>query len=248
MTTPPTARADGRDARALRPVAFQRGFAPNADGSVLARFGNTRVLCTVCAVPGVPNWMQGRGEGWLTAEYAMLPASVSGRRKREGDRRDGRSMEIQRLIGRSLRAALDMSGLPGVTLAVDCDVVQADGGTRCASITGAMVALHDALRSMADRGQLSHWPLRTWLAAVSVGLQDDRPLLDLDYREDVAADVDLNVVATGDGRIVEVQGTAEGRPFSRAQHDAMLSLALEGTLELHRIQREAVEPLSVARP
>jgi len=248
VTTSASARIDGRDPRELRPVHFQRGFAPNADGSVLATFGNTRVLCTVCAVSGVPNWMQSRGVGWLTAEYAMLPASVTGRRKREGDRRDGRSMEIQRLIGRSLRAALDMSGLPGVTLAVDCDVIQADGGTRCASITGAMVAMHDALRSMADRGQLSHWPLRSWLSAVSVGLQDDQPLLDLNYREDVAADVDLNVVSTADGRIVEVQGTAEGRPFSRAQHDAMLTLALEGTVELNRLQREAVEPVLLARP
>ncbi len=248
MTTSPTARADGRGPAELRPVAFQRGFAPNADGSVLASFGHTRVLCTVCVTPGVPNWMQGRGEGWLTAEYAMLPASVSGRRKREGERRDGRSMEIQRLIGRSLRAALDMSGLPGMTLAVDCDVIQADGGTRCASITGAMLALHDALRSMADRGQLSHWPLRSWLAAVSVGLDEDRPLLDLNYQEDVGADVDLNVVATGDGRIVEVQGTAEGRPFSRPQFDTMLSLALEGTQELNRLQREAADSLLTMRP
>ncbi len=233
------ARADGRESRQLRPVRFHRGFAPNAEGSVLAEFGNTRVLCTVCAVSGVPNWMQGRGEGWLTAEYAMLPASVTGRRKREGDRRDGRSMEIQRLIGRSLRAALDMTGLPGLTLAIDCDVVQADGGTRCASITGSMVALHDALRKLADRGQLAHWPLRSWLSAVSVGLLEDQVLLDLDYREDVRAGVDMNVVATSDGRIVEIQGTAEGEPFSRVQHDALLSLAMEGTQELNRLQREA---------
>lgn len=247
MTDASHARSGGRGSRDLRRVAFQRGFSPNADGSALVSFGDTRVLCTVCAVPGVPNWMQGRGVGWLTAEYAMLPASVGGRRKREGDRRDGRSMEIQRLIGRALRAALDMSGLPGVTLAVDCDVIQADGGTRCASITGAMVALHDALRGLGDRGQLSHWPLRSWLSAVSVGLVEDRPLLDLDYREDVAAEVDMNVVATGDGRIVEVQGTAEGRPFSRPQHDALLDLALEGTRELNRLQREAVETPAGAR-
>lgn len=231
----------------MRPLRFTRGFAPHAEGSVLVETGNTRVLCTVCAVSGVPNWMQSRGEGWLTAEYSMLPGSVVGRRKREGAQRDGRSTEIQRLIGRSLRAAVDPTGFPNFTLAIDCDVIQADGGTRCASITGAMVALHDALRVLGDRGQLTHWPLRNWIAAVAVGLVDGHPVLDLDYREDSRAAVDLNVVATGDGRIVEVQGTAEGEAFTRTQHEAMLNLAFEGLTQLHRLQKAAVESAAPVR-
>jgi ribonuclease PH len=241
------ARSHNRGPGDLRPLRFIRGFAPHAEGSVLVEAGNTRVLCTVCAVSGVPSWMQSRGEGWLTAEYSMLPGSVIGRRKREGAQRDGRSTEIQRLIGRSLRAAVDPTGFPNVTLAIDCDVIQADGGTRCASITGAMVALHDALRVLGDRGQVTHWPLRNWIAAVAVGLLDGQPTLDLDYREDSRAAVDLNVVATGDGRIVEVQGTAEGEAFSRAQHEALLNLAFEGLAHLHRMQKAAVESAAPVR-
>ncbi len=247
MTPSLLPRSHGRGAGDLRPIAFQRGFAPHAEGSVLIAAGNTRVLCTVCAVSGVPTWMQSRGEGWLTAEYAMLPGCVAGRRKRESDKRDGRSMEIQRLIGRSLRAAVDPTGFPNLTLAVDCDVIQADGGTRCASITGAMIALHDALRALGDRGQLAHWPLRAWIAAVSVGLVEDAPMLDLDYREDVRAAVDMNVVAAADGRLIEVQGTAERGSFTRAQHDAMLDLASAGLGQLHRLQRGAVESAAPAR-
>ncbi len=247
MTTPTLARSFGRAVTDLRPMKFVRGFAPNAEGSVLVEAGNTRVLCTVCAVAGVPSWMQSRGEGWLTAEYSMLPGSVSGRRKREGAQRDGRSSEIQRLIGRSLRAAVDPTGFPNLTLAVDCDVVQADGGTRCAAITGAMVALHDALRALAARNALTQWPLRNWIAAVSVGLVQGTPFLDLDYAEDSRAGVDMNVVAGADGRIVEVQGTAEREAFTREQHDALLSLALDGVARLHRLQRLAVESPATAR-
>jgi ribonuclease PH len=247
MTTTLPTRSEGRTPADLRALRFQRGFAPHAEGSVLVEAGRTRVLCTVCAVPGVPSWMQSRGEGWLTAEYSMLPGSVLGRRKREGAQRDGRSTEIQRLIGRSLRAAVDPTGFPNLTLAVDCDVIQADGGTRCASITGAMVALHDALRALSGRNALTHWPLRNWIAAVSVGIVHGVPVLDLDYAEDSRAAVDMNVVGAADGRLIEVQGTAEGEAFTREQHDAMLSLAQDGLTRLHRLQRLAVEAPAAAR-
>jgi len=222
-------RNDGRTPDQLRPLEFQRGFHSNAEGSVLVCAGNTKVLCTVSITDSVPSWRKGSGQGWLTAEYAMLPGSVVGRKRREFQKRDGRSVEIQRLIGRALRAALDMRGFPNSTLNIDCDVLQADGGTRCASICGAMVAVHDALKVLDTRGKLQSWPLRRWIGAVSVGHVGDKVLLDLDYSEDSTADVDMNVIATADGQLVEVQGTAEGEPFDRGVHDALLDMALSGT-------------------
>jgi ribonuclease PH len=202
-------------------------------------------LCTASVTNGVPSWRRESGKGWLTAEYAMLPGSVVGRKRREHQRRDGRSIEIQRLIGRALRAAVDMRGFPNVTINVDCDVLQADGGTRCASICGAMVAIHDALKVLDTRGKLVSWPLRNWVTAVSVGHVGDRELLDLDYSEDSTADVDMNVIATDSGDLVEVQGTAEGEPFSRAVHDRLLDLALKGTAEIAAAMKAAVaEPVN----
>ena len=235
-------RNDGRQPNQLRPLSFQRGFASNAEGSVLVSAGDTRVLCTASIASGVPSWRRDSGEGWLTAEYAMLPGSVIGRKRREFQRRDGRSVEIQRLIGRSLRAAVDMRGFPNHTIHLDCDVVQADGGTRCASICGAMVALHDALKVLDERGKLTSWPLVRWIAAVSVGFDGERELLDLDYSEDSTAEVDMNVIATDGGELVEVQGTAEGEPFSREVHDRMLTLALAGTSEIAAAMQAAVQP------
>ena len=237
-------RNDGRTPDQLRPLEFQRGFHSNAEGSVLVSAGDTRVLCTVSITPGVPSWRKESGKGWLTAEYAMLPGSVVGRKKREFQRRDGRSVEIQRLIGRSLRAALDLRGFPNFTLNVDCDVLQADGGTRCASICGAMLAMHDALKVLDQRGKLLSWPLRRWIAAVSVGHVDGSILLDLDYSEEFRADVDMNVIATGEGELVEVQGTAEGEPFTREVHDRMLDLALVGTTEIVARMRALVDPVT----
>jgi ribonuclease PH len=238
-------RNDGRSPDQLRPLSFHRGFTLNAEGSVLVSAGNTRVLCTASVTNGVPSWRRESGKGWLTAEYAMLPGSVVGRKRREHQRRDGRSIEIQRLIGRALRAAVDMRGFPNVTINVDCDVLQADGGTRCASICGAMVAIHDALKVLDTRGKLVSWPLRNWVTAVSVGHVGDRELLDLDYSEDSTADVDMNVIATDSGDLVEVQGTAEGEPFSRAVHDRLLDLALKGTAEIAAAMKAAVaEPVN----
>ena len=238
-------RNDGRSPDQLRPLSFHRGFTLNAEGSVLVSAGNTRVLCTASVTNGVPSWRRESGKGWLTAEYAMLPGSVVGRKRREHQRRDGRSIEIQRLIGRALRAAVDMRGFPNVTINVDCDVLQADGGTGCASICGAMVAIHDALKVLDTRGKLVSWPLRNWVTAVSVGHVGDRELLDLDYSEDSTADVDMNVIATDSGDLVEVQGTAEGEPFSRAVHDRLLDLALKGTAEIAAAMKAAVaEPVN----
>lgn len=234
-------RTHGRSPDQLRPLEFLRGFHSNAEGSVLVCAGDTKVLCTASITAGVPSWRRESGKGWLTAEYAMLPGSVVGRKRREFQKRDGRSVEIQRLIGRSLRAALDMRGFPSHTLNVDCDVLQADGGTRCASICGAMLAVHDALKVLDTRGKLQSWPLRRWIGAVSVGHVDDRTLLDLDYSEDSTADVDMNVIATGEGAIVEVQGTAEGEPFVRSVHDEMLDLALAGTTEIVARMRALAE-------
>jgi ribonuclease PH len=236
-------RNDGRRPDQLRPLSFQRAFTSNAEGSVLVSAGETRVLCTASVTNGVPSWRRESGKGWLTAEYAMLPGSVIGRKRREFQRRDGRSVEIQRLIGRALRAAVDMRGFPNVTINLDCDVLQADGGTRCASICGAMVALHDALKVLDTRGKLVSWPLRNWVAAVSVGHVGSRELLDLDYSEDSTADVDMNVIATDSGDLVEVQGTAEGEPFARDVHDRLLDLALAGTGEIIAAMRNAVDPV-----
>lgn len=234
-------RFDGRAPDALRPVRFALRYTDTAEGSVLAEFGRTRVLCTVSAVPGVPAFQMNRKEGWLTAEYSMLPGAVEGRKTRELGKRDGRSVEIQRLIGRALRAVTDLSAFASWTLYADCDVLQADGSTRAAAITGASLALHEALRSLASRGQLSHWPMRDWVAAVSVGLVGGEPALDLNYGEDYEAEVDMNVVTTASGRIVEIQATGEKQVFERAAFDRLLDLALRGTAQLHALQKAAAE-------
>jgi ribonuclease PH len=233
-------RIDGRKANELRPVEVIRGFTSGTPGSVLIRCGRTSVLCTAGLQPGVPEWKRGSGTGWCTAEYDMLPGSTSPRRVRNRVRIDGRTHEIQRLIGRSLRAVVDMSILGENSIWVDCDVLQADGGTRTASVTGAYVALADALRAARRDGLLKASPLRDSVAAVSVGLLNGRAMLDLCYTEDSAADVDLNVVVTGSGQFVEVQGTGEHRGFSKAEFDRMLRLATGGIRQLLAIQDRAL--------
>jgi len=229
----------GRPNESLRPVTLERGVAPYAEGSCLASFGNTRVLCTASVEQGVPGWKKGTGEGWLTAEYAMLPRATHTRTPRE--RRDigGRTQEIQRLIGRSVRAMLDGYRFGEYTIKVDCDVLQADGGTRTAAITGASVAVVDAFAWMVAQGKLRESPVRRRVAAVSVGIVDGEPRLDLEYEEDVRAAVDMNVVMSGD-RFVEVQGTGEHGTFDRAELDALLGLAVSGIAELGRRQEEAL--------
>jgi ribonuclease PH len=227
---------DARKADALRPVAIHRGFTDMTPGSVLIEMGRTRVLCTVAFDEDVPPWMQAAGAGWVTAEYAMLPGSSRERVKRTAIS-GGRTKEIQRLIGRSLRAVVDAEVMGPLTARIDCDVLQADGGTRTASITGAWIALADAFDARVAQGRLDASPILDHVAAVSVGIVGDAVLLDLEYEEDVGADVDANVVMTGAGGLVEVQGTAEGDPFSREQLDQMLDLATAGIEELVRIQR-----------
>ncbi|MFQ5536691.1 MAG: ribonuclease PH [Gemmatimonadota bacterium] len=235
-----TPRADGRDADRLRPLTLQVGVAPYAEGSCLISAGNTRVLCTASVAAGVPRWREASGAGWVTAEYAMLPRATHTRTRRERDGVKGRTQEIQRLIGRSLRSVTDLKGMGPSTVTVDCDVLQADGGTRTAAITGAWVALHLAGEWMTGEGWTDRNPVRDQVAAVSVGVVEGEVRLDLDYREDSTAQVDMNVVATGEGRLVEVQGTAEGHPFSREALDEMLDLALSGIEELAAAQRRAV--------
>jgi ribonuclease PH len=239
-----TTRADGRTPAALRPVTIERGWSRQAEGSALISFGNTRVLCTASFTNGVPRWMGGKGRGWVTAEYAMLPRSTNERMDRESvkGRIGGRTHEISRLIGRSLRAVVDMKALGENTIVIDCDVLQADGGTRTAAITGAYVALADALewgRAHRFIGQKAT-PLIDSVSAVSVGIIDGEPMLDLAYVEDVRAETDMNVVVTGRGLFVEVQGTAEGAPFDRRELDSLLDLALAGTSELAEVQRAAL--------
>ena len=223
-------RSDGRSADELRPIVFQRDFTEMADGSVLVSFGRTRVLCTASVDPGVPRWMKGRGKGWVTAEYSMLPGSSPERVNREAarGRQSGRTQEIQRLIGRSLRAGTDAAKLGERPGSCDCDVLQADGGTRTAAITGAYVALHDSFTRLVAAGHIDQHPMIEACAAVSVGVIDGVPSLDLPYEEDVAAEVDMNVVMTESGRFVEVQGTAEGQPFSRDHLHELLDLATSG--------------------
>ncbi len=246
MTTPAAPlslpRADGRADDELRPVRFTRGWLDHAAGSVLVEFGRTRVLCAASATEGVPRWRKGSGLGWVTAEYAMLPASTNTRSDRESvkGRIGGRTHEISRLVGRSLRAVIDYAALGENTIVVDCDVLQADGGTRTAAITGAYVALADAVAHLRGAGALVGEPLLGSVAAVSVGIIDGVPRLDLPYEEDVRAETDMNVVMTGDGRFVEVQGTAEGAAFDRAELDALLGLATAGCATLTRLQREAL--------
>ncbi|MFC2973217.1 ribonuclease PH [Azotobacter bryophylli] len=232
-------RPSGRAADQLRPIRITRNYTKHAEGSVLVEFGDTKVICTVSVESGVPRFLKGQGKGWLTAEYGMLPRATGERTQREASRgkQGGRTLEIQRLIGRSLRAALDMSKLGENTLYVDCDVIQADGGTRTASITGSMVALVDALSVLKKRGGLKGDPLKQMVAAVSVGIYQGEPVLDLDYPEDSAAETDLNVVMTDAGGFIEVQGTAEGEPFQPEELNAMLALASRGVRELFELQR-----------
>ena len=236
-------RHDGRACNDLRPVSFVRGYTRYAPGSVLVQFGHTRVLCTATVEEGIPRWLQGKGSGWVTAEYGMLPSATHSRCAREATkgRPTGRTMEIQRLIGRALRSVVDLTALGEISILVDCDVLQADGGTRTAAITGAYVALCDALASLRRQGRLAKDPLRDSVAAISVGLVDGLPCLDLNYEEDSAAEVDMNVVVTGSGLLVEVQGTAEKTPFSIAQMDAMRDLALKGCAELCHLQQSCLE-------
>ena len=237
-------RSDGRRAGELRPISIERGWSAQAEGSALISFGNTKVLCTASFTPGVPRWLAGKGTGWVSAEYGMLPRSTNDRMDRESvkGKLGGRTHEISRLIGRSLRGVVDFSALGENTILLDCDVLQADGGTRTASITGAYVALVDALAWASAAGHISNGAavVRDSVAAISVGIVDGEPLLDLNYVEDVAADTDMNVVVTGRGSFVEVQGTAEGTPFDRQELDRLLDLALQGTTELAALQRQAL--------
>ena len=240
MVETPITRADGRCPGDLRPVRFTLHFVTYPEGSVLIEMGGTRVLCNISVEEQVPRWMRGRGAGWLTAEYAMLPRSTHTRTPRETQGLRGRSQEIRRLIGRVLRAAVDLSRLGERTLIVDCDVLQADGGTRTAAITGSYVALALAVRRLAAEGLVPPDVLSPPVAAVSVGLVNGSVLLDLASAEDRAADVDLNVALAADGRLIDVQGTAEGDPFSRETLDRMLDLAQRGIAQLHAAQREAL--------
>ena len=236
------ARASGREADELRSVTFVRDYTEMATGSVLVEFGRTRVLCTASLEARVPPWLKGSGKGWVTAEYSMLPGSSPERVTREAARgkQSGRTQEIQRLIGRSLRAVTDLRLMPDVQLTIDCDVLQADGGTRTASICGGWIALHDACSRLIARGALARHPVLQPCAAISVGVIDGTPMLDLEYSEDVRAEVDMNVVMTGDGRFVEVQGTAEGVAFTRTELDALLALAESGITEIIAAQQEMV--------
>ena len=235
-------RSGGRGPSDLRPVTIEPGFVATATGSALIACGETRVICTASIQESVPRWMMGQGRGWLTAEYGMLPASTGDRKQRDVSkgRPDGRTVEIQRLIGRSLRGVIDFEALGERTVYLDCDVLEADGGTRCASITGGYVALELALRRLVDEGKLAAVPLTGTLAAVSCGIVDGTPLLDLDYSEDSSAEVDANVVMTGDGGLLEVQATAERMPLSRAHLDELLALAQHGIEGLRAAQAAAV--------
>ena len=239
-----TTRADGRALDQLRPVTIERGWSSQAEGSALISFGDTKVLCTASFTNGVPRWLTGQGKGWVTAEYAMLPRATNERSQRESikGRVGGRTHEISRLIGRALRAVVDTKALGENTIVLDCDVLQADGGTRTAAITGAYVALADAIRFARDTKLIAKnaQPLLDTIAAVSVGIIDGVPMLDLPYVEDVRAETDMNVVVTGSGKFVEVQGTAEGAPFDREELNQLLDLALLGTTQLAAIQRETL--------
>jgi ribonuclease PH len=235
-------RRDGREPDELRPITFTRDFTEFAAGSVLVECGRTRVLCTASAEERIPPWLRGQGRGWVTAEYSMLPGSTSERNEREAarGRLSGRTQEIQRLIGRSLRAVTDLTIMGESQITVDCDVLQADGGTRTASICGGYVALHDACSRLVAAKKMPAHPITDTCAAISVGIVDMLPFLDLDYSEDVRAEVDMNVVMTGDGRFVEVQGTAEGIAFTRDELDALLGLAEGGIAEIVSAQEEMV--------
>jgi ribonuclease PH len=238
----PASRSYDRAPADLRPLRIEPGFVRTADGSALINQGETRVICTASVSDSVPRWLEGRGRGWVTAEYAMLPASTGERKQRDVSRgrQDGRGVEIQRLIGRALRVVVDFAALGERSVYVDCDVLQADGGTRCAAISGGYVALHLALAGLVDAGELKEVPLSGSVAAVSTGIVDGRALCDLDYAEDSEAEVDANVVMTGDGGLVEVQATAERTPLSRASLDELLALAADGIARLREEQERAV--------
>jgi len=235
-------RPSGRRNNQLRKVTFERNFTCHAEGSVLVSFGNTRVLCTASVVPGVPRFLKGSNSGWITAEYGMLPRSTGDRMAREATRgkQGGRTMEIQRLIGRSLRSAVDMQALGENTITLDCDVIQADGGTRTASITGAYVALSDAIQHLINKGSLKTSPIKYAVAAVSVGVYNGAAILDLDYAEDSNAETDLNLVMNDAGSFIEIQGTAEEAPFSEEELQAMLSLGKQGIADICKIQKMAL--------
>jgi ribonuclease PH len=235
-------RPSGRQPNQLRTVSFERGFTKHAEGSCLVKFGDTHVLVTASLDEKVPPWLKGQGKGWVTAEYGMLPRATHDRTRREAaaGKQSGRTQEIQRLIGRSMRAVVDLVALGERQITLDCDVLQADGGTRTASITGAWVALHDCLRGMEKRGMFKTWPLKDHIAAISCGVHGDKPVLDLDYVEDSSAGTDANFVMTGSGGIVEIQGTAEGEPFSEATLHQLLDLAKAGITDLVGMQKKAV--------
>jgi ribonuclease PH len=236
-------RADGRGPDELRPVEIELDFIPSASGSALFTIGSTRLICTAMVEESVPPWMRGRGTGWVTSEYGMLPGSTSERKSRDASRGrvDGRTVEIQRLVGRSLRSVVDFKALGERTAWIDCDVIQADGGTRCAAICGGYVALHLALSRLVGKGMLERVPLRDSVAAVSVGIIDGEPRLDLPYEEDCRAEVDMNVVMTGSGELIEVQATAERTPFGRASLDRLLELAAGGIEAIGRAQARVLQ-------
>lgn len=235
-------RTAQRQANQLRPISFTRHYTCHAEGSVLVCFGQTKVLCTATVEENVPSFLKGKGQGWVTAEYGMLPRSTHSRMRRESSagKQSGRTQEIQRLIGRSLRAVVDLSALGERQIVIDCDVIQADGGTRTASISGAYVALHDAINGLLAKGLLKQTPLREAVAAVSVGIVEGVPLLDLDYPEDSNCETDMNVVMTASGGLVEVQGTAEGLPFSRQQMNELLDLASAGIHDIIQLQQQVL--------
>lgn len=242
MSSTEIERFDGRQQNQLRPISFQRQFTRYAEGSVLVCCGETKVLCNASVEERVPPFMRGEGRGWVTAEYSMLPRSTHTRSMREAAKGkiSGRTQEIQRLIGRSLRAVTDLKALGEITVQIDCDVLQADGGTRTASITGAYVALYDAFAGLVAKGKLKEMPLKDSVAAISVGIVCGKPLLDLNYEEDSKAEVDMNFVITGRGKFVEVQGTAEEEPFSIEELNALQNLALQGCAQLNEMQQEAL--------
>ena len=235
-------RSDGRKSNQLRPINFERNWLSQAEGSVLISFGNTRVLCVASFTPGVPRWLVGSGKGWVTSEYSMLPRATHTRSDRESvkGKLGGRTQEISRLVGRSLRSIVDMNALGENTIVLDCDVLQADGGTRTAAITGAYVALVDALNWAKEKGHIKTMPLIGSVAAASVGIIKGEPMLDLCYEEDVSAETDMNIVCTGNGDFVEVQGTAEGKPFDRALLNQLLDLGAAGCQDLTKLQQVAL--------
>lgn len=235
-------RPNDRAVGEVRPVTITRNYTAHAEGSVLVEFGNTKVLCNASVDESVPRFLKGKGQGWITAEYGMLPRSTHSRMRREANsgKQGGRTLEIQRLIGRSLRAAVDLEALGEVTITLDCDVIQADGGTRTAAITGAMVALMDAIWWLQDKGKLKVSPVKHMIAAVSVGIVNGQAVCDLEYEEDCTAETDMNVVMSEDGRMIEVQGTAEGEPFSHEELLAMLALAKDGIESIFAVQKAAL--------